>query len=482
MKSSIKLDFNIKKVFISPHTPKTTMFYNLLKKEYPNIEILGFIDKQKEASNIFKIENIKFLDFDYIIVYSPNHFLSIYEDYIKIVDKKKIINIEEKINKYLVNDYINMEKRIEENTFEETKLKCLQNIVLSYDKTNKLRKKIVILCKGFIGTNNKALLNEAFRLACDVTLLSDNKEQLIEFENLNINIIDLNSDKALEILSEAKIVIQDQGNSNNFIKVLSDKQIKIQLWHGIPLKRMNRLVDVVYDYHISTSDFVNKSSLSEVIEAKKHLDLGYPRNDLLIKEHDSLDLCLVDMNIYYLSKKEKIVVYMPTHRESAFSFNDSKILFPLDLEKINIFMKSINTYFILKLHPFVSSLFDGLEFSNIKFYPSQNDIYPVLKYTDILVTDYSSVYFDFLLVDKPIIFFDYDYKEYSSNMNGFVYDYESCAPGKKVKTQVELEKEIKDLFLDNDTFKDKRKKVLNKFFNYKDDKSSFRIMKRFINE
>ena len=150
-----------------------------------------------------------------------------------------------------------------------------------------------------------------------------------------------------------------------------------------------------------------------VVQAKKHLNLGYPRNDLLLKEHEKLDLLFVNLEIYNLAKENKVIVYMPTHRESEPSFGNKSVKeLPLDLEKLNDFMKKQNAFFILKLHPFVSKLYENKNFSNIVFYESQSDIYPVLKYTDILITDYSSVYFDFLLIDKPIIFFDYDYEEY----------------------------------------------------------------------
>jgi CDP-glycerol glycerophosphotransferase (TagB/SpsB family) len=251
----------------------------------------------------------------------------------------------------------------------------------------------------------------------------------------------------------------------------------IQLWHGLPLKRMNKLTDVMYDYHISTSDFVNETSLSDVIPAKQHLDLGYPRNDLLLKEHEPLDLLLVDLSIYTLAKENKVIVYMPTHRESEPSFeNKSSKKLPFDLGKLNAFMQKHHLFFILKLHPFVSKLYKNENFSHILFYEPQKDIYPVLKYTDILITDYSSVYYDFLLLNRPIVFFDYDYEEYSSNMNGFVYDYEENAPGKKVKTQAQLEESLEEILQGEEIFKEQRKTVLNKFFTYQDDNSSQRII------
>ena len=95
---------------------------------------------------------------------------------------------------------------------------------------------------------------------------------------------------------------------------------------------------------------------------------------------------------------------------------------------------------------------------------AEGDIYPLLKYTDILITDYSSIYFDFLLLNRPILFFDYDYDEYSSNMNGFVYDYQETAPGPKVTSQQALVEELTIQITDQGTYENDRIRVCNKFY------------------
>ena len=461
------MNLNHKKVFIAPHTPKSTMLEKVLKETFMDVEILGFIDKEKVADNIFKIENITHKEFDFILIYSPNHFDAIYNEYKKKINSKKLIQIDVQNNSYIFNADSEISKNRMKNISFLIKLNLLKSFVTFFDFFNIKRDEIVFISKDFVGTNNKVLFIETLKNTKKTLLLTDNKKQIEEFNKNGIKTLYLGSIFSFYKLAKAKIVVQDQGNSNFLVKHLSSKQKKIQLWHGIPLKRMNKLVDVLYDYHISTSDFVNDTSLSLVVQAKKHLNLGYPRNDLLF----------VNLEVYNLAKKNKVVVYMPTHRESEPSFGNKSIKeLPLDLEKLNDFMKKQNTFFILKLHPFVSKLYENENFSNIVFYESQSDIYPVLKYTDILITDYSSVYFDFLLIDKPIVFFDYDYEEYSSNMNGFVYDYEENAPGEKVKTQDDLEKSIENILNDKDLFKKQRMDILNKFFTFKDYKSSQTII------
>ncbi|MFA7090450.1 MAG: CDP-glycerol glycerophosphotransferase family protein [Arcobacteraceae bacterium] len=470
------MDLNHKKIYIAPHTPKTTMFIKELKKAYPHVIVLGFLDKTKEGKDIFKIETIQEL-FDYILILSPNHFDSIYNDYANHKLERKVIKAETIQNQYHLFSYDEIQKIKQKNIPDLIKKFVYKQCVLFFNLFHTKRKQIVFISQSFLGTNNKMLYLACIKNHLDVTLLTDNEEHLKELKKRALPCARLNSLCAYYSLSKAKTVVQDQGNSNHLLPFLSPLQMTIQLWHGLPLKRMNKLADVMYDYHISTSDFVNDTSLSDVIPAKQHLDLGYPRNDLLLKTHEPLDLLLVDLKIYTLAKENKVIVYMPTHRESEPSFeNQASKKLPLDLGKLNAFMQKHHVFFILKLHPFVSKLYKNENFSHILFYEPQNDIYPVLKYTDILITDYSSVYYDFLLLNRPIVFFDYDYEEYSSNMNGFVYDYEENALGKKVKTQAQLEESLEEILQGEEIFKEQRKTVLNKFFTYQDDNSSQRVI------
>lgn len=473
------MDFSHKKIFIAPHTAKTTMLAKVLKANY-EVEVLGFIDKEKKQKDIFQLENILNSDFDLILIYSPNHFHNIYKQYKKQINSKKIIYVDVQDNKYIFNDYQEIFQNILKNIYPSFKLKLFEQLIRLVKWLNLASEEVLFISKDFIGTNNKMLFIEHSKNTKQSLMLTDNKEQFNLLKNANMNVAYLGTLYSYLKLAMAKTVIQDQGNSNYLLKHLSPKQTTIQLWHGIPLKRMNLLVDVVYDYHISPSDFVNDTSLSKVIQANVHLNLGYPRNDLLHKEHTDLDLLFVNKELYNLAKRNKTIVYMPTHRESTPVINEEKCEpLPLDFDKLNDFLKTIESFFILKLHPFVSKLYNQKKYTNIIFYNPQDDIYPLLKYTDLLITDYSSVYFDFLLLDKPIVFFNYDYEEYASNMNGFVYNYDENTPGDKVKTQEELQKSIINAF-SNDGYKTQRKKILSQYFTYQDSKSSHRIVEKIL--
>ncbi|WP_198266404.1 CDP-glycerol glycerophosphotransferase family protein [sulfur-oxidizing endosymbiont of Gigantopelta aegis] len=274
--------------------------------------------------------------------------------------------------------------------------------------------------------------------------------------------------------------------------LLNSKQKTLQMWHGVPLKRMNRLSNITYKYMVSTSTFVNETSLADVIVANQYYDLGYPRNDLLLKEHSINDRLLCDDNLYQFVKQcfntsEKVIVYMPTHREDTSDIVVStESIIPLDFIQMDKELKQMNAHLIVKLHPFVTQFYERFSpengYQNILFHSAQGDIYPLLKYTDILITDYSSVYFDFLLLDRPIIFFCYDFERYSNNMGGFVYDYELMAPGEKVIDQEQLITELKQIIQGNDQYHEQRKTVCDCFYTFQDAGSSERISSELLND
>jgi len=81
----------------------------------------------------------------------------------------------------------------------------------------------------------------------------------------------------------------------------------------------------------------------------------------------------------------------------------------------------------------------------------KRDPYPLLKYTDCLITDYSSIFIDFLLLDRPIIFFPYDLADYNSN-EGSYYKYNSITPGNMVENSSELKDVLRSIAGGNDKY------------------------------
>jgi CDP-glycerol glycerophosphotransferase (TagB/SpsB family) len=169
---------------------------------------------------------------------------------------------------------------------------------------------------------------------------------------------------------------------------------------------------------------------------------------------------------------------MPTHR--LYGFGDN----PLDYKELNEFGKKNNIKFIIKMHPFVAEQIredlakhqkEDYKFTNLIVYPANMDIYPILKYSDMLLADYSSVYFDYLFLDKPIVFFPYDFEKWVKSEKGTRIDYFKYSPGDKYYNVNELFEGILKNFK-QDKYKNQRKKILDEMFENQNEPSSKLLM------
>ncbi|WP_418179593.1 CDP-glycerol glycerophosphotransferase family protein [Aliarcobacter lanthieri] len=434
-----KSSFGNTTIYLSPHSPMTLALKRYLDSR--DINIKGFIDKNKIAKDITQIKKVSNEEFDYIFILSPNHFEAIISEYLLYIKREKIVKVTINSGKYSFNKDFKIDKREFFYTPKDIEFN---------------RKKIVFISKGFISANNKALYLYCLKNCIEVIILTDNKEQLHELKRNNLPYQILDTKEADYEIAISKYIIFDQGNYT-YLPLLHSSQKTIQLWHGVGLKKMSKIDNITYDYFISTSNWTNKSNFENIFSAKKFLNLGYPRNDIFFKDDDNLDLIFCDKDIYQTIKsgKKRVILYMPTHRE-----NSTQIA--LDFEKLNKKLQEIDTIFIVKLHPMVLEFYKTIEekeYSHIFFHNGYGDIYPLLKYVDILISDYSSIVYDFLLLNKPIIFYIYDIEDYIKNTN-LLFDYDEFSPGVKVKTQDELERS----FLLEDRYLEKREKIKTLFF------------------
>ena len=137
-----------------------------------------------------------------------------------------------------------------------------------------------------------------------------------------------------------------------------------------------------------------------------------------------------------------------------------------------MFLEENNILFCIKLHPKskLNEEFRNIQSENIMVINKDADPYVFLKMADVLITDYSSIYFDYLLLDRPIIFFAYDLEEYLNDSREMYFDYDEFTPGEKVNDYQELKKSIlRCVNLDNenrDEYSDFRKKIREKVFEY----------------
>ena len=272
--------------------------------------------------------------------------------------------------------------------------------------------------------------------------------------------------------------------------------VKINMWHGIPLKKIQH--DNIFDKFRHPKNFLEKLKnfprnisdekpnhyvlttsdnlvpiFSSAFVTNNVLVSGYPRNDTLIS--DDIENIYTDMEkktlkyIKELLKKKdgsKMVLYMPTFRQSETKFFDI-----FDINDFVSFLSDNNIVFCIKLHPKskLREQFAKINGDNIVIIDADTDPYVFLKHADVLVTDYSSIYFDYLLTEKPVIFFDYDLNEYLHDSREMYFDYDSVTPGDKAAGYDELKKSLlsacenEHAYVENynDIIKNTTKKVFN---------------------
>lgn len=247
------------------------------------------------------------------------------------------------------------------------------------------------------------------------------------------------------------------------------KQVNIQFWHGIPLKRMGimanntkrktdlrnaKLWQKNADVVCSSSDlYETLMSACCAIETTKYQKVGFPRLDAL--KHPAISKAQLLSTLFKVQDGQaQIAIYMPTFR---YEMEDEQIMAQIkagnflalpdfDAKLLNEALKAKHQYLIVKLHPYEMQLL-GMQishYSNIAYlnndylFAHDYDLYELLGNTDMLITDYSSIYFDYLTLDKPIIFVTNYLKQYEQKRGLLIGPYEEVVPGICVKTQMEL--------------------------------------------
>ena len=275
----------------------------------------------------------------------------------------------------------------------------------------------------------------------------------------------------------------------------SKKQCVVNLWHGMPLKKIGALVDSeknnnqnYFTYILSTSEFF-KYYMQQAFQCIKEqiIICGQPRNDDLFNTSVSLK------SIFKLPYNSKIICYMPTFRKSnALHTNNNTLNNCLyeelksskNLKILNSCLKIINVFFFIKPHPmdeydkkFIKYLSNIVYVDDYILKYKNLNTYQFLGNTDALITDYSSVYFDYLLLDKPLGFIIDDIQSYS-NVRGFIVkNPESIMPGKKIHNQDEFFDFCKEIANDVDDYKQERKRVNDLVNYYKDGNNCERLLK-----
>ena len=212
------------------------------------------------------------------------------------------------------------------------------------------------------------------------------------------------------------------------------------------------------------------------IDENKIKSFGIPRTDYYFEDKNIKKLRENFDERYPLAKNKKIILYAPTFRDNE---EDNNVFNYLNLEKFNNAL-SEEYVLALRLHPKINQFFKGdidtkADFIDVSDYKNEQEL---MLISDLLITDYSSIMIEFALLNKPIIFFTYDYDRYLTKDRGFYYDFESKVPGDIVKTDDELIKLIKEGSYNTE----KHNSFLKMQFDYLDGNSSKRIVDFILEE
>lgn len=241
--------------------------------------------------------------------------------------------------------------------------------------------------------------------------------------------------------------------------------IYVQTWHGTPLKRLAADMEEVHmpgtntekykenflkesskwDYLVSPNAYSTEIFTRAFNFKKQLIESGYPRNDILYTDNNEAAINKIKSKLQ-LPLDKKIILYAPTWRDNQF-YSKGKYKFNLELDLEKMKNELGDEYIvILRMHYLVAENLDLAAFSEFAYdFSYHEDIRELYLISDLLITDYSSVFFDFANLQRPMIFFVYDIEEYRDNLRGFYFDFEKEAPGLLTKSTDEIIAEVKRL-------------------------------------
>ncbi|MCQ2506257.1 MAG: CDP-glycerol glycerophosphotransferase family protein [Lachnospiraceae bacterium] len=278
------------------------------------------------------------------------------------------------------------------------------------------------------------------------------------------------------------------NSTNDKYLPVREGQIYFQCWHGTPLKRLGNDIKVkgneaqslreihksytrekkTLTYLLSPSDYCNECfstafGMTEEEKKSKIIQNGYPRNDFLFK-YTQEDILRIKKKLK-LPLDKKVILYAPTFRETGYhlgrGFSNDLYLDLAELkEKLSDeYVVLIRTHYLAKVD-FSAKEFGGFLYK-VNNIDEINELYVI---SDMLVTDYSSVFYDYSVLSRPMIMYMPDFDNYKGNLRDFYMDIEDI-PAKKVYTQSDLEDYI--LSLSGNVELDEEERIAFRKFNEK---------------
>ncbi len=296
----------------------------------------------------------------------------------------------------------------------------------------------------------------------------------------------------LRAIGTADSILLTHGTSDYPFLYLPRRANLIQTYHGLPTKRgeylrpnpeqkPNLLHRMILQYRfrpidlfLSTSPGVSKIFAARFgLKPSQLVETGFPSYDRLVQSRNQPPPKVIQQAWPDIGK---IILYAPTFRKKTktrwFPFEDR------DLKSIAQFLESENALLCIRPHPNEKFDISGYRAVSRRFVDASQhaieNIYDLLPSADAIVTDYSSIYLEGLLLDIPAIFLPYDLEEYE---RGLPFPYDEMTPGPKPVSQKAFLSELRSALDRNGSYADDRERVRKTFFSQADDRATERVIR-----
>jgi CDP-glycerol glycerophosphotransferase (TagB/SpsB family) len=271
--------------------------------------------------------------------------------------------------------------------------------------------------------------------------------------------------------------------------------IYLQTWHGTPLKKLGFDIEIEgpetlarenfyiesrnWDYLIAANNYSSEIFERAFKYEKDILEYGYPANDIFYRDKDELTQTKMDVKAKLgIPSDKKVILYAPTWRDDEMVGSwEHTFKLKFDVDK---FYEQLGTEYVLvlRMHHLVGDSLVIKEEHNSFLYDCSkyDDIQELYTIADVLITDYSSVFFDYANSLKPILFYAYDYEKYKDNIRGFYLDMEEELPGPIVKDDQALLESIVKIEEVQKTYQERYRAFYQRFCSVEDGNASKKVI------
>lgn len=292
-------------------------------------------------------------------------------------------------------------------------------------------------------------------------------------------------------MARSKYIVFNGRQPQYFIKRKGN--VFLETWHGTPLKKLVfDMEDVTtasplykeqfyiqtrsWDYLVAPNQFSEDIFRHAFMYDGKMLETGYPRNDILYSDRKE-ELTREIKDELGIPEDKKVILYAPTWRDDEF-YGHAQYKFSLQMDLAKMREELGDEYVvILRTHYFIADFLDLSDFDGFAYNLSKyDDIARLYLISDLLITDYSSVFFDYANLRRPMLFFTYDLEKYRSVLRGFYMDVEEELPGPMLFDTDEIIQSVKHIAEVQEEYADKYDAFCKKYCAWEDGHATEKVV------